>query len=52
MPLLKNISQLNKENKEKLDVMKENVGKLNIEAFVADKEAEGIQPYFFLLDSQ
>jgi hypothetical protein len=32
------ISQLNKENKEKLDVMKENVGKLNIEAFVADKE--------------
>ena len=32
------ISQLNKENKERLEVMKENVGKLNVEAFLADKE--------------
>ena len=32
------ISQLNKENKERLDVMKENIGKLNADAFIADKE--------------
>ena len=32
------INKLNEENKEKLDLMKENVNKLNIDAFLADKE--------------
>ena len=36
------ITKLNEENKEKLNVMKEYINKLNIDAFMADKEANKV----------
>ena len=36
------INELNEKNKEKLDIMNEQINKLNIDAFVADKEVNKV----------